>query len=412
MIVAAPSPSFTKDPTNFPPDQERLLDEIESRAASYFYDQADPKTGLVRDRARMEGPEARKIASIAATGFGLSALCIAENRGYIESGAAKRRVELTLEFLVSRCAHMNGFFPHFLDLQTGARAWRSEFSSIDTAWLLCGALHAAAHFQTPHISRLANELYARVDWKWMLNGKETLSHGWMPERGFLPYRWDTYSELLAMYLLAIGSPTHAIPAATWEAWNRPVRQFNGFSYIESDAPLFAHQYSHAWLDFRGRRDRFADYFENSRLATGAHRLFCMDLAKKYPWYSENMWGITASDSRRGYLAWGGPLRSGTLDGTLVPCAAGGSIAFMPQECAAVLQTMLSRYGNRVWGRYGFVDAFHPQAKWYDVDVVGIDQGITMLMAENARTGLVWETLGADPNIERGMRLAGLVKDRA
>ena len=388
------------------------MDEMESRAASYFFDEADPKNGLVRDRARMKGPEVRHIASIAATGFGLSALCIAENRGYLESAAAKGRVERTLEFLVSRSPHRNGFFPHFLDIQTGARAWRSEYSSVDTAWLLCGALHAAAHFQSSKISRLADELYQRVDWKWMLNGAETLSHGWTPERGFLPYRWDVYSELLALYVLAIGSPSHPIPASAWEAWHRPFRQFNGFSYIESDAPLFAHQYSHAWLDFRGRRDLHADYFENSRLATGAHRLFCLDLSRKFSWYGENMWGVTASDSRRGYLAWGGPLRTAPLDGTLVPCAAAGSIAFMPQECVAVLQTMLSRYGNKVWGRYGFVDAFHPGAKWYDLDVVALDQGITMLMAENARTGLVWQTLSADRNIERGMRLAGFVNNRA
>ncbi len=407
LRFAAASSAALFVPGKFASGQDSLLDEMESRAADFFLDHSDPKTGLVRDRARMAGPEARRIGSIAATGFGLSALCIADKRGYLPAAAAQKRAEHTVGFLLNRVCHKNGFFPHFLDLQTGARLWKSEYSSVDTAWLMCGALHAAAHFHSPNLSRMVNELYGRVDWRWMLNAGDTLSHGWTPEHGFLPYRWDQYSELLALYILAMGSPTHPIPAECWEAWSRPVRNFNGFSYIESSAPLFAHQYSHAWIDFRGTRDRFADYFENSCLATGAHRLFCIELSKKYPWINENMWGITASDSRRGYLAWGGPLRTGAIDGTLVPCAAGGSLAFMPQECLAVLETMLARYGNKAWGRYGFVDAFHPKAGWYDADVIAIDQGITMLMAENARTGLIWHTLAADPNLKRGMQHANL-----
>lgn len=408
-LVPISSSPVPRNPSHFPPPRERLLDEVESRAANYFLDHADAGTGLVLDRARMEGRETRRVASLAATGFGLSALTIADRRGYLPGVAIRDQVENTLEFLVERSSHRNGFFPHFVDVQTGARVWRSEFSSIDTAWLLCGALHSAAHFQTRRISALAQELYERVDWKWMLNSGDTLSHGWTPEKGFLPYRWDSYSELLAMYVLALGSASNPIPRSCWDAWRRPVRDFNGFTYIETDAPLFAHQYSHAWFDFRGRRDRYADYFENSRMATGAHRLFCLSLARKFPWYGEDMWGITASDSRRGYLAWGGPLRTGGVDGTLVPCAAAGSLPFMPEECGAVLETMLSRYGNRVWGRYGFVDAFHPQAKWYDTDVVAIDQGITMLMAENARSGMIWDAMFGVPGIERGMDLAGLRK---
>ncbi len=397
---------------DFSPSQDQLLEEMEFRAAKYFYIEADPGTGLVRDRARIRGRDTRRIASIAATGFGLSALCIADDRGYFETGLLKRRVERTLEFLADAAIHANGFFPHFLDMHTGQRVWNSEFSSVDTAWLICGALHASAHFQSARITQLAGEIYARVDWRWMLDGGGTLRHGWTLDKGFLPYRWDAYSELLAMYLLAIGAPANAIPASSWDAWKRPVRNVDGLSYIESAAPLFAHQYSHAWFDFRGRRDRYADYFENSRLATEAHRTFCMDQSHRFPWYGENMWGITASDSQRGYLAWGGPFQAGSLDGTLVPCAAGGSLPFMPRQCGAVLESMLDRYGKKIWGRYGFVDAFHPGDGWYGPDVVAIDQGIMMLMAENARSGRVWETMNSDLYLQRGMQLAGLQDNRA
>ncbi len=409
LLTAARSQSYTTGLANFPPQQDRLLEEVESRAAKYFYIETNPETGLVRDRASVRGRETRRVASIAATGFGLSALCIADDRGYLETNLVRRRVERTLEFLCDDAIHANGFFPHFLDMHTGQRVWNSEFSSIDTAWLLCGVLHASAHFQNPRITELANEIYARVDWFWMLDEGETLRHGWTPEKGFLPYRWDAYSELLAMYVLAIGAPENAIPAACWDAWKRPVRNYSGLSYIETVAPLFAHQYSHAWLDFRGRRDRYADYFENSRDATEAHRLFCVKLRSRFPWYGQDMWGITASDSRGGYLAWGGAYHSSSLDGTLVPCAAGGSIAFMPRECGAVLENMLARYGRKIWGRYGFVDAFHPEDGWYGPDVVGIDQGIMMLMAENARTGGVWEAMMSVPAIERGMRLVRLAR---
>ncbi len=407
LLTPLRSPSYTTEPVNFPPQQERMLDDLQHRAVRYFFEQADPETGLVRDRARMTGPEARRIASIAATGFGLSALCVGEARGFLPTEVARKRVERTLEHLIQHSPHKNGFYPHFLDLESGNRAWKSEFSSVDTAWLVCGALHAGEHFSSRHITSMAHEIYARVDWQWMLNGGQTLSHGWTPEHGFLPYRWDTYSELLAMYLLAIGSPTYAVPAASWDAWKRPVHTEGKLSFIETAAPLFAHQYSHAWFDFRGRRDRYADYFQNSRLATEAHRLRCLELADKYPWFNQGMWGVTASDSRKGYLAWGASHRPGAIDGTLVPCASAGSLPFLPTECVTVLENMLEHYGNKCFGRYGFVDAFHPNAAWYDPDVVGIDQGITVLMSENARTGQIWETLAANPHVARSFALVGL-----
>lgn len=379
---------------------DRLLDEITRRACRYFYEQADPVTGLVLDRARAAGPDPRKVSSIAATGFGLSAMAVARARGYLPQADAETRVERALQFLARHRDHQHGFFYHFLDVRTGRRVWESEASSVDTAWLLCGVLHARAHFDTPAIRSAADEVVGRVDWRWMLAGGETLSHGWTPEGGFLPYRWDTYAELLAMYLLAMGSGAAPLPADAWNAWKRPRRSYRDFTWIESSAPLFVHQYSHAWFDFRGRRDRHADYFENSRSATAAHRLMCLEAAGQYPWYGPDMWGVTASDSKRGYQACNCP------DGTLVPCAAGGSLPFLPRECGAVLEAMLERYGSRIWGRYGFVDAFEPGAGWYSPDVIGIDLGIMALMAENARGGGVWREFMSTQEARRGIEAAG------
>ena len=379
---------------------ERLLDEMERRAVHFFYENADPSTGLVRDRARAAGCDTRRIASIASTGFGLSAMCIANQRRYLPRREARQLAVRILEHFALRAQHQRGFYWHFLDMHTGERAWGSEISSIDTAWLLCGVLHARAHFDHPAISGPASEILDRVDWRWMLNGGDLLSHGWAPERGFLPYRWDSYAELLAMYLLALGSSSSAIPASSWNAWRRPVKTYGPFTYISSATPLFTHQYSHAWFDFRRRRDSHADYFQNSQRATLAHKLACMQASPRFPWYAADMWGVTASDSRSGYRD------HITPDGTLAPCAAGGSIAFLPMECGAVLENMLARYGSKVWRRYGFIDAFHPKQAWFSPDVIGIDLGIMLLMAENARTGAVWEAVMSTAEAKRGMAAAG------
>jgi hypothetical protein len=407
-------PSFSRAQGAAPISDHRrwVLEQIERRACQFFYEQASPVTGLVRDRVRAEGPDDRRVASIASTGFGLSALCIADQRGFLPTEDARKRVEATLEFFARKAPHQQGFFYHFCDMETGARSGRSEISSIDTAWLLCGMLHARSHFNTPRVRRLTREIFDRVNWRWMLNGGETLSHGWTPESEFLPYRWDQYSELPAMYVLALGSRTHAIPISSWDSWQRPSRFNTGSTYIETPAPLFAHQYSHAWLDFRNRRDGYVDYFENSRHATLTHREQCIQLASRYPWFGPDMWGVTASDSRRGYVAWGGPANLGEIDGSLVPCAAGGSVVFAPEECLQVLETMLNRYGDSVMTRYGFVDAFHPGANWFAPDVIGIDIGIMMLMAEKFRTESVWRGVMAAPEIQRGLEMAVVLPNYA
>jgi hypothetical protein len=265
-------------------------------------------------------------------------------------------------------------------------------------------LTARQHFADSEIQDLATKIYERVDWPWMLNGGKTLSMGWHPESGFLDARWNQYCELMMIYLLALGSPTHPIPAKAWKAWTRPTVEFQGLEYISGNDPLFTHQYSHAWFDFRGKHDAYANYFENSVKATIAHKQFCLSLRDEFPDYSEHLWGITASDSAKGYQAWGGPPRIGDLDGSVVPCAAGGSLPFLTAECKQVLRTVKERY-PKAWGRYGFVDAFNPLTKWYDPDVLGIDLGITMLMAENLRSGLIWNTFMKNKEAQSGMEKA-------
>jgi hypothetical protein len=276
-------------------------------------------------------------------------------------------------------------------MNTGQRVGTSEVSSIDTSILLCGVLMARAYFQDAQIEDLATKIYNRVEWPWMLNGGPAFSMGWQPESGFLNNRWDHYCELMMIYLLGIGSPTNPVSSDTWTAWSRPTITFQGLTYISGNDPLFTHQYSHAWFDFRNKKDAYANYFDNSVTATKAHKLFCLSLASQFNDYSDNLWGITASDYAGGYTAWGGPPPQGPIDGSVVPCATGGSLPFVYADCIRVLRTIRTTYAAKAWGLYGFVDAFNPLTGWYDADVLGIDLGITMLMAENQRSGLVWNT---------------------
>ena len=391
-------------------DDHEFLDELERASFLFFWESGDPKTGLVKDRSRADGQDPREVASIAATGFGLTALCIAHERRYGPRAEIEARVLTTLRYLWSGLPNKRGFYYHFVNCRTGERVWKCELSSIDTALLLCGVLTARQHFRNTEIRRLGEQIYHRVDWRWMMNGSDTLSHGWKPESGFLKSHWDHYCELMMLYLLAIGAPSNAAPAESWHAFTRPVFDYKGYKFISSKDPLFIHQYSHAWFDFRERRESYANYFENSVIATKAHKQFCLDLHERYPHFAEDMWGITASDSAKGYRAWGGPPEHGGVDGTLVPCAAAGSLPFLPEETIQVLRAMRARYGNKIWKRYGFIDAFNPQSGWYAPDVIGIDVGISLLMAENLRSEFVWRTLMKNPEVKRAMKLAGFVPD--
>ncbi|HEY0099146.1 MAG TPA: glucoamylase family protein [Pyrinomonadaceae bacterium] len=394
---------------------EAFLEDMSRRAFRFFWEQADPQTGLVRDRARTDNSPLdenhRDVASIAATGFGLTALAIAAERGWLTPHEARERVRTTLRFFATRATHEHGWFYHWMDAKTGERRWKSEISSIDTALLLAGVLTVRQKFRAdPEIVRLADAIYERVDFSWMLNGHPTLlSHGWRPETGFIKYRWDAYSEHLILYLLAIGSPTHAITPRSWLAWQRERITYAGYTYI-TGGPLFIHQYSHAWADFRGRHEShypFTDYFANSVAATRAHRAFCLALSGEFPGYTENVWGITASDSEKGYLAWGGPPRDAAIDGTVVPSAAGGSLMLTPDIALPVLRTIRDRYGARVYSMYGFTDAFNPNNDWVNPDVIGINLGIMLLSAENLRTGNVWRWFMRNREIPRAMQLVGL-----
>jgi len=392
----------------YPGTDDQLLEEIEKAGFLFFWEQADASTGQVRDRALATGNDTRTVSSIAATGFGLTALCIGAQRGFQPSADIATRVSTTLSFLLNQLQPQgrNGFFYHFVDMNTGARAFTSEVSSIDAAILLCGVLTCREYFsQDAQIPNLATQIYANVNFAWMLNGGTTLSMGWTPENGFLPTRWDTYSELMMLYLLAIASPTNPIPPSSWAAWARPSFTYQGMTYISSGAPLFTHQYSHAWFDFRNKRDAFADYFQNSITATMAHRLFCLSLAPQFADYGNDLWGISSSDSAKGYVAWGGPPALGPIDGTIVPCATAGSLPFDSAQTIHVLRWIRGHY-PQAWQRYGFVDAFNPLTGWYDPDVIGIDVGISVLMAENLRTQFVWNTFMKDLAAQNGMNLAG------
>ena len=356
------------------------------------------------------------MASIAATGFGLSALCIADKRAYQPAAQILEQVRRTLRFHCDTLPNHHGFFSHFNDIETG-EPWRnSEISSIDTSLLLCGVLTARAHFH--HDAEIVkprhHHLRARrlaLDAQW----RDRPSPWACAMAQFLKSRWNHYCELMMLYLLALGSPTHPIDPACWDAWSRPMMHYAGFDYISAADPLFVHQYSHAWFDFRNQRDRYADYFANSILATRAHQAFCLSLGKPY---SLDYWGISASDSQHGYTAWGGPGSRdggsdssgfGGIDGSVVPYATAGSLPFLPADCLRVLHALKDHYGKYAWGRYGFCDAFHPDAQWYDPDVLGIDLGIGVLMAENLRTGFVWETFAQNPEVPIAMQRAGLNK---
>ena len=397
------SPGFSLSP-----EDDNFLNDLESANFLFFWEQGSPKTGMVKDRCNVQTNDQGIVASIAATGFGLTALCIGVERGFISKAVALERIFAALRFLWKKVPHHRGFFYHFANINTGERVWDSEISSVDTAILLCGILTCRQYFKHRDVAQLADLILNRVDWTWLSEDTSLLPHGWTPEIGFLPSRWDYYSELMMMYLLGLGSAAHPLKEAAWNAWKRLTFEYDGMRYIGSFAPLFVHQYSQAWFDFRHKRDKYADYFQNSVVATEVHRRFCVELGKQYPDYSEDLWGITASDSENGYVIWGGPPAFGPIDGTVVPSASAGALPFLPQPSLRVLKTIRSRYGS-AWCKYGFVNAFNPLKNWYDHDVIGIDTGITMLMAENLRTGFVWETFMKTSEAQRGMQRAGFTK---
>ena len=414
LAILAAAPAWARSRAD-----EQFLEDLSHRAFLFFWERTSPRTGLVLDRAKnSDAPDERRVASSAATGFGLTALCIAAQRRWMDPSQCRQRALAALRHYAEVAAHEHGWFYHFIDLETGARVWHCEISSIDTALLLAGVLTVSQYFKDPEVVRLAGEIYRRVDFQWMLNGhSHLLAHGWKPESGFLANRWDHYCELGILYLLAIGSPSTPIDPASWYAWKRPRMTYAGYNFVSAADPLFVHQYAHAWIDFRRRREAFGertDWFENSVLATRAHRAFCIDLGKKEfaGCYGENLWGITASDSARGYVAWGGPPANPAIDGSLVPGAAAGSLMFTPELSLAALRAIKDRFGSRIWHRYGFSNAFHPLNGWTAPDVIGIDLGIALLSAENLRNAFVWRLFMQNDSITQALRLTHLGKPNA
>jgi hypothetical protein len=414
-------------------------DSLSNKTFRFFWELTNPDNGLVPDRWPTPS-----FSSIAATGFGLTSYIVGVERGYVTRDAAAMRVLTTLRFFLDApkgdqkegVSGYRGFFYHFLDMQTGLRFRQVELSTIDTGLLMAGILSCQSYFDGAgevevQIRAVADSLYKRVEWDWAMNGQETMSMGWHPESGFITSSWRGYNEAMILYVLALGSPTHPVKEEAWSAWTKTYQwaTYQGQPHVNF-GPLFGHQYSHMYIDFRGIHDdymkeRGIDYFENSRRATLANREYCLQNPGGWSEYSENVWGLTACDgpgnqgnadpniSFMGYSARGAARGYVEDDGTVAPTAAGGSIPFAPEVCLPALEEMSKRYQGKLYAQYGFKDAFNPSfvhvdgsKGWFDPDYLGIDQGPILIQLENYRTGLVWEIMKKNPYIVEGLRRAG------
>jgi hypothetical protein len=389
-------------------DDDALLDELSHRCFLYF---ADLIHGDPADSAKKQD-DVR--GSTGVTGFALTALCIGVERGWMPREQARKLVRAALRsYTNGKVFAIHGWTYHFNDSHTGARWKEVEISTSDCIWLLAAALTCRQYFHEDHeIVDRATLLYSRYDFPWMTNGNgKLLAHGWKPE-GFLELRYEKYCQLAAMYLLGIGSPTHPLPPDAWYAWERDPNSYMQYNYIGKSL-LWTYQYPFAWFDFRGRRENQAgktDWWANCDTATRAHREWCYtDLAKQFPDYTETIWGLTSSSSPKGYKAWGGPPVHSKPDGTIVPCAAGGSLMISPDICIPAIHAMKDKYGDKVWGKYGLADAFNPVTGWVSQDTLGLDVGMTLLSAENLRSGNVWKWFMANPEPQKAMKLAGIDK---
>jgi hypothetical protein len=430
-------------------DDVQLLDDVERRTFHYFWDLADPHTMLVPDRAPTPS-----FSSIAAVGFGLTAYGIGAERGYVTREQAAQRTLATLQSMLAMkqgaeaqgVSGYHGFFYHFLDMKTGERFEKVELSTVDTALLVAGALFAQSYFDRTDatetaIRNAAETLYERVEWDWEVVRPNAISMGWTPEEGFHTYDWRGYNEAMVVVLLALGSPTHPVPPEAWAEYHKTDKWATtyGQSFIQF-APLFGHQYSEVWIDFRGIHDanigaHGIDYFENSRRATLAQHAYAIDNPQHYRDYGDDIWGLSACDgpmdatvtidgrartfhsyTARGVAA--GDIRD---DGTITPTAAASSITFTPDLAQAAMRAMRDRYGANLYSTYGFLDAFNPTLRtneqlkhghvdpnlgWFDVDYLGIDEGPIIAMIENHRSELVWRTMRKNPHIVRGLQRAG------
>ena len=428
-----------------------LVQDLQRRTFDWFWETGNPVNGLVPDR--WPTPSA---SSIAAVGFGLTAYGVGAERGWISREQAVDRTLATLRFFARApqgrnekgAAGYKGFFYHFLEMDSGLRSGTNELSTVDTALLLGGVLFAQTYYdrddnKEAEIRRLADKIYGRVEWTWAQERKPLISMGWRPEEGMLAYDWQGYNEALLVYVLALGSPTHPVEKDAYDAWtstyDRTWGKFHGQEHL-SFPPMFGHQYSHVWIDFRGIQDAYMrgkgiDYFENSRRAAHSQQAYAVDNPSGWKGYGRNVWGLTASDGPidasfdydgntrlfRTYAPRGAGIEHVLDDGTLAPTAAAGSIAFAPEIAIPAIEAMHERYGKDIYGEYGFLDSFNPSftfaeaelqhgritpSGWVDGDYLGIDQGPIVLMIENHRSGFVWQVMRRNPHIQRGLQRAG------
>jgi hypothetical protein len=415
---------------------EQTLDQLQRAAFGYFLQAVNPANGLMADTSRENSP-----ASIAVVGFALSVYPVAVERGWMARADAVERSLATLRFFHDsdqsgspEATGFKGLYYHFLDMHTGARVWGSELSMIDSALLIAGALTAGRYFTAntaPEIQlrELVDVLYRRVDWRWAQNGGTTINHGWKPESGFLHYGWDGYNEAIVLYALALGSPAHPIEGDCYQAWTATYQweHLYGYDFLYA-GPLFVHQFSHAWIDFRGIRDRFmrekgCDYFENSRRATEVQREYARRNPHGFVGYDEHCWGLTACDGpssqlpelanerRRlfGYAARGVPY--GPDDGTLAGWAPLASLPFAPEIALCAAGNMLRRYPEMLSAQR-YASSFNPTlagadgGAWVSAGHFGLDQGIVVMMIENHRTQLIWRLMQECPYVGIGLRRAG------
>lgn len=387
-------------------DDATFLNLIEKRTFNYFLECTNFENGLVMDRADNvhRSDFSYAPATVAGTGFGLSAIIAGVERGYITREKALDLTLKTLRYFKNSVKSEHGFYFHFMDMKTGNRVWNCELSSIDTTLFLAGVITAREYYQHPEVSSLADHLFLSADWNWMTNGRNLLCMGWKPEEGFISSYWDSYCELLMMYLLALGSPSHPVKPELWDNFLRTVDSYKGKEMIACP-PLFTHQYSHIWVDFRNCHDNYADYFENSVRATLANRQYCIDLSGYYKTFSPDCWGLTACISPSGYCAMGAAPGIQICDGTVAPTAAGSSIVFTPEESIRVLRYLYDSH-PKMWGRYGFSDSLNTDHNYYAFDAYAINQGPLLLMIENYRSELIWKTFMKNPWIRKGMEIAG------
>ncbi|HEX5716365.1 MAG TPA: glucoamylase family protein [Thermoanaerobaculia bacterium] len=414
------------------------LAQLECDTFKYFADEMNAENGLIPDNTRQGAP-----SSIAAVGFALTAYPIGVERGYMSRAEAIERSLITLRFFHDGpqgtgpdAVGYKGFYYHFLDMKTGRRVWSSEVSTIDTTFLLAGALAAAMYFdgQTKdesEIRRLAEALYARADWQWAQNGGLAVTHGWKPETGFIKYRWTGYSEALILYVLGLASPTFPLPEESYRAWTTTYRwkKLYGQEFLYA-GPLFIHQFSHMWIDFRGIQDEYMsgkaiDYFENSRRAIYVQQAYAMRNPKGLSGYDRYSWGITASDgpgpavrqiqgkTRRFYDYLARAVPYGPDDGTLAPWAVAASLPFAPEVVLPSLKRINEKYPE-ITSKYGLKCSYNPtftsgsrkQKGWVSDGYYGLDQGPIVMMIENYKSGLVWRLMRQCPYIIKGLRRAG------